>query len=86
MVEPETIQKKIIECIDSWEAKASRNPFSWVDDMLSTFNRDIYYAVHMEWVYMWNKSNRKETMNVFLREWNTIGNISRALKNWGIQR
>ena len=85
MNEPETIQKKIIGYIDAWEAKASGNPFSWVDDALSASNHDIYYAIHMEWVDAWNKSNRKKIMNVFLREWNTVENISRALKKWGIE-
>lgn len=82
----ETIQKKIAECIDIWEAKASRNPFSWVDDMLSAFNHDVYYAVHMEWVGAWNEGNREKDMNVFLREWNTIENISSALKKWGYEK
>lgn len=86
MNEIETIQKEITECIDKWEAKASNNPFSTVDDMLSVFDYDIYYAVHMGWVGAWNKSNREKTMNIFLREWNTIENISNALKKWGYEK
>ena len=64
----------------------NRNPFSWVDDTLSTFNHDIYYAIHMEWVGAWNKSIRRETMNIFLREWNTLENINFALKKWGYNK
>ena len=82
----EIIQKKIIGCIDIWGVKASRNPFSWVDDALLGFNYDIYYAVHMEWVDAWNKSNREKDMDVFLREWNTVENINFALKKWGYDK
>lgn len=79
------IQNKITECIDKWEAKATGNPFSWVDDMLSAFDSDAYYAVHMEWVNAWNKSNREKDMNIFLREWNTLKNIGSALKKWEVK-
>lgn len=75
------IQKKIIECIDEWEAEASGNPFSWVDDRLITYtNYDIYYDIHCAWVTVWNESGRIQPMNVFLRKWNTIENIANALE------
>ena len=75
-----TTQRKIIECIDAWEAKASGNPFSWVDDMLSTYDNDIYYTIHIAWVSAWNESGRVQPMNVFLREWSSIENIANVLE------
>ena len=74
-----TTQRKIIECIDAWEAKGSGNPFSWVDDMLSTYDYDIYYCIHCAWVDAWNKSERLLPMSLFLRKWASIENITHVL-------
>lgn len=75
----EDIKKAIFDCINNWIAKASGNPFSWVDDGLSSWNYDMYYKIHWAWVEAWNNSNREKPMEIFLREWATEDNIRKAL-------
>ena len=73
--------KQITACIEWWERK-ERGPFSWVDDCLSVYvkDKDFCYYLHAGWVPDWNRSERAQPMNAFLRQWITKQNIAIVLK------
>lgn len=76
------IKIAILDCIDKWVAKASMNPFSWVDDELELYDEigeDKAYRLHIAWVGAWNNSDREKPMEIFLWEWVTDENIRKAL-------
>lgn len=72
---------QITACIYVWE-RVSHGPFSWVDDNLSMYidDKDFCYYLHAGWVPDWNKSERAQPMNTFLRQWITEQNIATVLK------
>ena len=74
--------KQITACIEWWESGKERGPFSWVDDCLSLYvkDKDFCYYLHAGWVPDWNKSERAQPMNIFLREWITEQHIATVLK------
>ena len=73
--------KQIVACIEHWESK-DQGLFSWVDDGMFAFIKDVdfCYYLHAGWVPDWNKSERAQPMNTFLRQWITEQNIATVLK------